>query len=76
MRKHCQQWVHKTQDEDKQNRKKTNTENQKDEDNGQLSAHERLSVPASYQAFDMLLIQARRVWNHYTQANINSRKKA
>jgi hypothetical protein len=48
MRKHCQQWVHKTQDEDKQNRKKTNTENQKDEDNGQLSAHERLSVPASY----------------------------
>jgi hypothetical protein len=42
------QRVHKTQDEDKQNRKKTNTENQKDEDNGQLSAHERLSVPASY----------------------------
>jgi hypothetical protein len=37
-----------TQDEDKQNRKKTYTENQKDEDNGQLSAHERLSVPASY----------------------------
>jgi hypothetical protein len=43
---YCQQWVHKTQDEDKT--KKNNKENQKDEDHGQLSAHEGLSVPASY----------------------------
>ena len=52
MQRYCQQWVHKTQDEDKT--KKNNKENQKDEDHGQLSAHEGLSVPASYQAFEPL----------------------
>ena len=47
MQRDRQQWVHKTQDEDKQNRKKPNTENQKYEDHGQSSAHEGLAVPAS-----------------------------